>query len=300
VRDRRRRLLFGIAVSAAVLVGGIYLLAVQTRWGQRLDATAVRGRHVLSRRDLHAASQFHNTIDIAGFLLIGTAIVLVAFFRRRPLAGAAAAAIIAGALATSELLKHTLPRPSLRVVDLIRHTPTYPSGHTTLAMALGVGATLVAPMRWRTSVSFFAALFTSAIGCSVVATASHRPSDAIGAVFVVTAWTSAVAAFVLGTHRRQLPSGMRSLSVSRSMALGGAALLATSFIVAAITTLAIHSGQLTAVELGRAFIGAAAAITGSTFACTAALLFSLHDIDLGRPRAAHPSTDATEMHTRSR
>jgi membrane-associated phospholipid phosphatase len=278
-----RRVLIAIAAAASLLVAVVYAFAVRSGWGQRLDAAAVKGRRVLSRHDLHVATRLHTTIDVVSLVLLGTAIVLVALLRRRPRLAIGAGTVIVGSLATTEALKRLLGRPDFGVVDVLKHMPSYPSGHTTIAMALSVTAMFVAPRRWRAPVATLGALFASAIGCSVVATASHRPSDPIGAALVVTAWSAAVAATLLRVetgHSRTLPTW---LQLSPWMALGGIALLVASFVAVAISVVAVHYGHVDTIAIGRVFVAASSAIVGTILICTAALIITLHDADLDKP-----------------
>jgi len=286
---RHRRVLFGIAAFAMVLLFGVYLCAVRTPWGQRLDATAIRGRLVLSRHDIRVAARLHTTIDIASVALLGGAVVLVAFLRGRRRLMLGVGVLMMGSLATTETLKRVLGRPRLAATDPLRYLPTFPSGHTTIAMALSVGALFVAPRRYRTAVAVAGVVFAAAVGCSVVVTASHRPSDAIGATLVVTAWAAVIAAFLLRAEpsRAGRPAWLR---LSPWMALAGISLLSAAFVIVVVVALAIHRGRLDAIEIGHAFVGAASAIVGTILLCVATLLIALHDVDLDRPGRGRAET----------
>lgn len=277
---RTRQALFAIAAAATLLFVLAYALAVRTRWGQRLDAAALNGRGIVSSQGVHVATRLHASIDIASLTLLGGAIVLVALVRGRMQLAVGAAVIIVGSIATSELLKHTLPRPDLGIVDALGFHPTFPSGHTTVAMALSISAVFVTPRRWRAPVAALGVLFSTAMGCSLVATASHRPSDTIGAALVVTGWSAVVAAVLLRSDPVDTPRKPTLASFNPWMALSGIALLVGSFAVAAITILAAHYGRLETIHFGRAYVAAAGAITGSVFICTAALLIALQSSDL--------------------
>src|SRR3979409_2301942 len=98
-----RRVLQALAVIAAAMVALVYVLAVRTRWGQRLDATALRGRRTLEPRAVHAAAPLPPTIDVAALVLSGGAIVVVALVRARPRLALGAGTIIAGSILTSEV-----------------------------------------------------------------------------------------------------------------------------------------------------------------------------------------------------
>jgi membrane-associated phospholipid phosphatase len=288
VSDRPRRALLVLSAAATAALVVVYTLAVRTAWGQRLDATALRGRRELRAKAVHAAARLITTIDVASLVLLGGAIVLVALLRARPRLAAGAAAIIAGSVITTEVLKHVvLSRPYLGVLDALHGRPSFPSGHTTVAMSLAIAAMLVSPSRWRGIVGALGALYASAMGVALIATANHRPSDPIGAALVVTAWAAMVTAMLVGRagHERHEPTGSR---VSPWLALGGLALLVVAFVGLAATIVAIRRNRLDTIELGGAFAASATAIVGTVFLCTAALLGVLRGLALDRPVAALP------------
>lgn len=279
----RGPLLLKLAGAAAALLVVVYILAVHTRWGQRLDATALRGTSTLRPRTIEAASQLLDTISIASLVLVGGLIVLIALARRRPFLSLGAAVVIAGACITSELLKHVfLNRPDLGITDVLGHRASFPSGHTTVAFSLAMAALLVAPSRYRSVVGIAGSLYAIGIGVAVVATGNHRPSDPIGAVLVVTAWVATVAA-ALQTVSVGTPRDKDDRRVSPALALGGAALLAFSFIGLVATSLAIKVDRLGTIELSGAFAGACAAFTGAVLVALASLLWCLRGVSLDPP-----------------
>jgi membrane-associated phospholipid phosphatase len=292
-----RRWLLGIVGGASLALVAVYGIAVRTRWGQRLDNAALRGRRLFSAHDVRVAQALHTRIDIASVALLGGGIVLVALLRGRAQLATGVGAIIVGSFATAELLKRVVGRPRFLAGDSFNHAATFPSGHTTIATALAVGALFVAPRRFRAITAAIGSIFAAVIGCSMIVTASHRPSDVIGAVLIVTAWSAAVAAILLKAHpsaTRPRPLWTRS---SPWMLLAGAALLGVAFASAVVVALAIHHGRLDTVELGRAFAGAAFAIFGTTTTCVATLMFALHDVELDKPgrRAARPALRDIEL-----
>jgi len=279
----RGPVLLSLAGAAVVLFGIVYVLAVRTTWGQRLDATALSGRGALRPRTIDAAAQLLDTISVASLVLVGGLIVLIALARRRPFLSLGAGIVIAGACISTELLKHVfLSRPDLGIIDPLGRTPSFPSGHTTVAFSLAMAALLVAPSRYRALVGIAGTLYGIGVGVAVVATANHRPSDPIGAVLVVTAWAATVAASLqsvsVGT-----PRDHADRRVSPALALGGAALLAFAFIGLVGTALAIKLNDLGTVELSGAFAGACAAITGAFLVALASMLWCLRGVSLDPP-----------------
>ncbi len=289
-----RRSLVSLAVAGSVLLAALYAIAVRTAWGQHLDTAALRGRHVLSAGDIRVAQRLHTTVDLASITLFGAAILLVALIRGRRRLAIGVAAIIVGSTVTTELLKRVLGRPRLAAVDPLKHAATFPSGHTTIAMALCVGAMLVAPLRLRGGIATLGVIFTAMIGCSLVITASHRPSDTIGAMLVVTIWTAAVTAALVRAKPPPAPARPAWARLSPWMAFTGAGLLVAAFFTTVVVAVAIHHGRLDTIDLGRAFAGAASAIVGASTLFTAALLMTLRDVDLDKParteRGQNPET----------
>ena len=280
---RPRRAFAAVAAVSVLLFVLLYQFAVATGWGQRLDATASKGRGQLHHRGIHAAARLLTTIDVASLVLLGGAVVLVAIVRARPRLAIGAGAVIAGSVLTSELLKRVvLPRPDLGIYDGLNRAGSFPSGHTTVALSLGVGAMLVSPTRWRPYVGALGAAFASAIGVATVAAATHRPSDPIGAALVVTAWTAAVAALLVRWERVEEP-GAAGPRASPVFALGGLVLLVIAFIGLVATAVAIHRDSVDTVDLGGAFVAAASAITGTILVSIAALLAVLRGVELDPP-----------------
>jgi membrane-associated phospholipid phosphatase len=274
-----RDALRALAAVAAALVVVVYVVAVRTGWGQRLDATALRGRHVLDARAVQAAGRLLATIDVASLAFVGAAIVVVSLVRSGPRLALGAGAVIAGSIGTTELLKKVvLSRPGLGVVDALGHHNSYPSGHTTVAMALGVAAMLVSPRRWRVVVAVVAILYASAIGVAVIALAHHRPSDAIGAALVVTVWAAAIASVLAGRTERGPHD--RPSPAPPGLLVAGGALVVVGLVGLAATIAAIRTDRLGTIELGGAFAAASAAIVGTVVVTVAALILALGDEEL--------------------
>ena len=264
------------------MVAVVYILAERTAGGQRLDATALQGRRALDPRAVHAAARLLTTIDVASLALIGGAIVIAALVRGRPRLAVGAGILVAGSILTSETLKHAvLTRPELGITDALRMKATYPSGHTTVAMSLGMAAMLVGPRRWRVAVGLIGATYASAIGVAVVATANHRPSDPIGAAFVVTAWTAVIASLLVVPDRHHQPDPTAKRAPSW-IVLAGLALIVIAFVGLAGTIVAIRRTRLDMIELGGAFLTASTAIVGIVLLSTGAIIAALRDVDLER------------------
>ncbi len=275
-----RKRLVGLAFGAVALLVVVYGVAVRTRWGQLLDTTALRGRQVLSEHDVRIAQSLHTKVDIATVAILGGAALAVAFLRGRRRLALSVVVLCTGSLATTEILKRVLGRPRLSVVDSLKPVGTYPSGHTTIAMSIAVAAMFVVPRHSRSAMGLVGGIFAGSIGCSLLVTGSHRPSDIIGAAFVVTAWAATTAAFLLRSQAHHVPQRPRWAALSPWLVVVGASLLVAAFLSTVAVAVAMHRGSLGTIELGRAFTGAATAIYGTAILCTGALAVVLHDVEL--------------------
>ena len=251
----------------------LYLFAVRTRAGQRLDASAVRLRFVLPKSQFLLAVRMHDWVSVASIAFLGGAIVLIAFVRQRPRQALASGVIMVGSMLTSETIKHTWPRPARGITDSLGTHNTFPSGHTTVAMALAVGALVVASPASRRRVAPLSALFATAVGSSLVATASHRPSDIMGAVIVVVGWVAAVrlvmGPMIVAHSSLKEPDNEADVHSGGWMTIGGFVLLLLGFGAAALLILAVHFGRLPAIPIGRSFVAAASAIGGAVLIAVA-------------------------------
>jgi membrane-associated phospholipid phosphatase len=192
-------------------VAGLCLLALALIWvvaqlvpaAHLRDAVALRDFTLLSRPHVDAAANFLiRLLEPALFILWGAALVSVALARRRPRVAVAVAAVMGLAPFTSETLKPLLAHPHAQVGDVHIGPASWPSGHSTAAMALVLSAVLVTPARLRLLVAALGGVFAVAVGCSLLILAWHMPSDVLGGYLVATLWMAlAVAALRLAERR---------------------------------------------------------------------------------------------------
>lgn len=278
--------LAALALACALGLVLAYVVFVRTHAGQRVDEAALSGR-LASVRARHAADQLLTTISLGSLALVLVLLAGQALLRRRVAQAVVAVAVVLGAVALTELLKHVvLPRPEL-VPTAIEHN-SFPSGHTTTAFAVGVAAVLAAPPRWRRAVAAGALLYGTAIGMATIAAGWHRPSDVAGALLVVTGWAAAVVLVVaLGDpdafagERAEDPDDARSTWV-RARDLEGYVLVAGGALAAGwLLTVAIVGGQrVGAIELttlNAAFVAACACVAALAAVLLAALLTVLRE-----------------------
>ncbi|HEY6758527.1 MAG TPA: hypothetical protein VI318_03520, partial [Baekduia sp.] len=135
-----------LASAIGVLLG--YALWVRTRAGQHLDPDAFDGRGI-SADARHAAGTLISTISIGSLALAIGFLATLALVRHRRTLALVAIVASGGAVLTSELLKLVVfERPPLLPSARPFHN-SYPSGHTTIAYAVSIAATIVAPPRLR-------------------------------------------------------------------------------------------------------------------------------------------------------
>jgi hypothetical protein len=175
---------------AIVLVAAVYGGLVLTEPGQRLENLGLAGAELRGASD--RAESLDNLSHIS-VLAFGGAILFVfgvALARRRANLGLLAGAVMALSVVIAEVLKDVLPRPELFPAAAWLMRNTFPSGHATVAAAIGVGAILVSPDRVRWLVVPAAAIYASAIGQATQVAGWHRLSGAVAGVLLVTAVAS--------------------------------------------------------------------------------------------------------------
>ena len=284
----RRDWLVTLALLSAVLLVVVYLVAVQTGWGQRLDDAALDGRTGRTVI-LRATGRLLDTISVSSLALLGGATLAIAVGRWRIHLAMTAGAVVLGANVTSQILKHfVLGRPDL--VGPIDPLPaaSFPSGHTTVAMSLAVAFVLVVPARLRQLTAMLGIAYASLVGTGTVTAGWHRPSDVIGGYLVVTMWTGLAVAGLMrwrGAVAERGPELQRRAVVSPTLAAGGAVLLALGFVGFVIVYLAIRQDRLDAVRLDGAYVAALIVIVGTGLLAMAALLAVLRGVGLDPSRS---------------
>jgi len=140
--------------------------------------------------------------DPLTFLLLAALAVAVGLKRGRRREAIAALAVVAGANLTTQLLKVLVSHP--RVREILGSEgfawDGFPSGHTTAIASTVVAFLFVLPASWRPLVAAVGALLVAAVGCAVVVLHRHFPSDVVGGVLVVGAWSFAALAALRATE----------------------------------------------------------------------------------------------------
>ena len=252
------------AAGAAAGVLAVYVLFVRTTFGQEIDEAALEGRARAHGIPARAAEALLATITAGTLALAVVGLVLVALASGRWTRAVAAAAAVAGAIVTSELLKRVVfDRPDL--LDLA-DGPSYPSGHSTIGFAVGLGLVVATGARGpRTYV--VAVLSGAAVGIATIACGWHRPSDVLGGFLVATAWAAAALAVLAavghgGGHTRRLAA---------RWAWTAAGLTAVAVAVVVVLTGRDELGRVDWVDPDADFLGACVFVVAAAAACAAAL-----------------------------
>ena len=256
--QRRFGVLLAVFAAAMLAVFALYAVMVQTEGGQDLDAAAYSGLEVEPGLGSNLADTILQAFTLGSMALGAFAIAGIGYSRGRVSLALVPVAVIAGSLVTTEVLKHViLERPDLLAIG--DTTNTYPSGHTTIAAGLGVGAILVVPASVRPAVTIGAVAFVSAIGVATVAGGWHRPSDVLGAYLV----TVGVAALVVAGARRLAPRHAREpeqpFGTLGAVALGGVLGIIGVFAIA----IAEQAGEIDWGSVDRGLLASAAILPAS-------------------------------------
>jgi hypothetical protein len=278
-----------LTVCCVAAVVALYAIAVRTEEGQRLDERALQTRSVVDDDAREVARNVLETISVSSLAAAGGALVFIGWVRGRVFLAVSVGVAVLGANVTTEALKlRILERPDF--LDGVSHPwNTFPSGHSTVAMSLAVGAVLVAPRRLRGTVALAGVAYATAVAGATVVTGWHRPSDTIGGGFVAVGWGAAVAAVLVATRGtgRDLPGARPSTPrpIMWILTTAGALILVAAAMIAATVAYRGRVGDLLIVDRGRPFVFAQVVIVGTDLLLAGLLLIALRGITLDPPRA---------------
>ena len=213
-----RQLASRSGAKPALGVAGLCLLALGLTWvlaellpvGQLRDSLALRDFVLLDRPRVDTlANALLHALDPPLFVLWGLLLVAGALARRRPRVALTVVLVIALAPLSSEALKPLLAHPHVQLGAVHINAASWPSGHSTAALALVLCAVLVAPARLRPLVIALGAAFAVAVGCSLLILAWHMPSDVVGGYLLAGLWTALAVAGLRAADRRWPPAATR-------------------------------------------------------------------------------------------
>ena len=271
-------------MACVVVLAVLYLLAVRTEWGQRLDNAAIRGRTIDSAVQ-HAVRGTLGTVSVGSAALATGALMVAALLRHRPRLAIGIGVLVLGANVTTQLLKDTLTRPDLLGSDVLSPTvTTFPSGHSTVAMSLALALVLVVPARLRVPVGVLGIAYAVAVGAATLTGAWHRPSDVLGAYLVTLAWAAGVSAWLVVPRAG---TGDAVTTDRTPPALDWIVFALTALVIVAAIAMGvdvIRDADLGEIDVGRAYVFSVFAIGAGAVAALAALVVTLDRAPLDPPR----------------
>ena len=201
-------------------------------------------------------------IAVTSFAIIGGLIVLWSLLQWRLDLVAAVAITLVGSVATTEYLK-----PTLHAREGVPHelAQGFPSGHSTVALALGLSFVLVAPVRQRTIAAAGAAIYAAIMGAGLVFNAWHLPSDVGGGFCMATAWAAGAAQLVKRPLDRAIPGWLVAAAI-------------ILVVLAALAAWHLRPGlSFTVITSHRRLLEDAIGIALTAVACCAAFAYAIAD-----------------------
>jgi membrane-associated phospholipid phosphatase len=183
----------GLLVAAAVcalLVWVTQRVFVQSGRGQgwdegwRVDVAQAAGKVWEAR-----AHDF-GVMSLRLGLLLCLVLALIALARRQMDLFVRGAVVVAGANATTQILKRVvIERPDFSV----GYGPNaLPSGHVTLVASVVIGALIVLPAATRPLVALVGGAWVIVVSVATVMSGWHRPSDVVAALLICAGWAALV------------------------------------------------------------------------------------------------------------
>lgn len=167
------------------------LLAHLVPGAQVRDSSSLNGFALLGGPRLDPLlGHFAQLADPDAYAVLAAALLIAALVQRRWQLAAAVAVIAVAAPGTTELLKPLLshPRPAEWLGEGQIAAASWPSGHATASMTIGLCAVLVAPPALRPLAAVGGCLFALAVSFSILVLHWHFPSDVVGGYLVAATW----------------------------------------------------------------------------------------------------------------
>lgn len=212
-RRAMRRLLL-VCIVAIIVTAFAYSVTVGTQLGQLMGELILGGR-TGTPDAVHAAEEVLRAASRVAIAAGGVSVVALALLQRREaLALVAGATVILSNLTTQVLKGAVLDRVDL-LDNLFYFLPnSFPSGHVTAVASVAVALLLVLPPILRSPTVLLASIMVAFVGASTILAGWHRMADAIGGVFVATAWGAGLTALLVW-RRGVDPVGPRTAALGR-------------------------------------------------------------------------------------
>ncbi|MCX4471293.1 phosphatidylglycerophosphatase B [Micromonospora sp. MW-13] len=270
-----------LALAQAVAFVVVWRAALHTELGQWVDTVALTGNRIGQDRIAEPVNRVLNTMSALSLLVATAVIGFIALIRRRVALAITATLLIAGANATTQLLKYVLDRPEYGI-DPERAVAgnSLPSGHTAVAASVALALILVLPRTVRVLGAFVGAGYAAVAGVATLSAGWHRPSDAVAAFLVVGVWAALAGLLLLVTQREQAQVEPADAHRVAAVVLGLAGALAVVSSGLALSWL-VDLPRLDPDQMGRrslfvGYAGSAAGIAGSMAIVAALVLAVVH------------------------
>jgi membrane-associated phospholipid phosphatase len=190
----------GIAGLCIVALALTWVLTALVPAGQFKDAVALHHFTVLRDTPAHTlASLVLLMLEPPLYIASGVALIALALARERARVAFAVGVVMTLTPLSAEALKPLLAHPHTRIGMINVGPASWPSGHSSAALALALCAVLVAPASRRAIVAVVGVGFALAVGCALLILAWHMPSDVIGGYLVALLWMALAVAGLRAT-----------------------------------------------------------------------------------------------------
>jgi membrane-associated phospholipid phosphatase len=262
-----------IALSGVIVLAVVWATAALTVPGHWLDDSVLAGFVAFQHGPLTRPSDLvATTADPGPFLLLSLLLVVLAVRNGRVRHAALIPVILLGASTTTQVLKPALAHE--RFAAILGQSQigagSWPSGHSTAAMALALCAVLAVPARARPAAAAVGGAYAVAVGFAVVLLGWHFPSDVLGGYLMAGTWT----ALGLGALRasqarwpartgREAAVRLRAALAPTALLAGAGLLVAGAAVLARPAAAAAYADEHTAALAGAAGI----ALLGAALVC---------------------------------
>ncbi len=210
------------AALCAVGLALTWVVAALVPGARAHDAAALLGFTDLWRPRIDAvANAVARSVSARPYALIALVLLAVAIARRRPRTALAVAAVLLGAGLSAEAMKPLLAHAHDYAGHKLVEAGSWPSGHSTAAMAIALCAVMVAPARMRVVVAVVGSSLAVAVSFSLLVLAWHLPSDVVGGYLLAGLWASLAVAGLQSAQARwpspvPRPAGPRDAQGARA------------------------------------------------------------------------------------
>lgn len=216
-RRRVARRLLALCIVGVAVTAVAYILTVGTALGQ-LMSELMLGGGIGAPGAVRAAEDVLGTTSRAALAAGGVTVVAVALLQRREALALVAGATLIMANITTQVMKGAVLDRADLLDNLFYVLPnSFPSGHVTAAASVAVALLLVLPPMLRSPTVILASIGVALVGASTLIAGWHRMADAIGGVFVATAWGAGLTALLVW-RRGVDPVGPRTAALGRTAA----------------------------------------------------------------------------------